>query len=110
LPRSSVALVEGKGEQEILDYFAARYGDHVLQVPPKRGFFILVWVLPVIAILAGLAWLVYLMRGWSRQIVAPKGEHPQGAAVVAASGTAEDGDDLEDEYLQRVQQDLEKLS
>ena len=102
-------LVEGKGEQEILDYFAARYGDHVLQIPPKRGFFILVWVLPVIAILAGLAWLVYLMRGWSRQTVAPKGEHPQGAAVVAPAGTVED-DDIEDEYLQRVQQDLERLS
>jgi cytochrome c-type biogenesis protein CcmH len=103
-------LVEGKGEQEILDYFAARYGDHVLQVPPKRGFFVLVWILPVIAILAGLAWLVYLMRGWSRQTAAAKGEHPQGAAVVAASGTAEDDDLTEDEYLQRVQQDLEKLS
>ena len=103
-------LVEGKGEQEILDYFAARYGDHVLQVPPKRGFFVLVWILPVIAILAGLAWLVYLLRGWSRQTAAPKGEHAQGAAVIAPSGTVEDGDDIEDEYLQRVQQDLEKLS
>jgi cytochrome c-type biogenesis protein CcmH len=103
-------LVEGKGEQEILDYFAARYGDHVLQVPPKRGFFVLVWILPVIAILAGLAWLVYLLRGWSRQPAAAKGGHPQGAAAVAPSGTAEDGGDIEDEYLQRVQQDLEKLS
>jgi hypothetical protein len=70
-------LVEGKGEQEILDY---------------------------------LAWLVYLLRGWSRQTAAEKGEHPQGAAVVAPSGTAEDGENIEDEYLQRVQQDLEKLS
>jgi cytochrome c-type biogenesis protein CcmH len=103
-------LVEGKGEQEILDYFAARYGDHVLQVPPKRGFFVLVWALPVIAILAGLAWLAYLMRGWSRRTAAAAAEYPQDAATAAASGAAEDGDPIEDEYLQRVQQDLEKLS
>jgi cytochrome c-type biogenesis protein CcmH len=103
-------LSEGRSEPEILDYFAARYGDHVLQVPPKRGFFVLVWVLPIIAILAGLAWLFYLMRGWSRQTAAPQGEHPHSAEVVAPSDVAAAGDDLEDEYLQRVQQDLERLS
>jgi cytochrome c-type biogenesis protein CcmH len=110
-------LAEGRSEQEILDYFAARYGDYVLQVPPKRGFFVLVWVLPVIAILAGLAWLVYLMRGWSRQTTpATAGylqgaQDPQGGALIATSGSPDESDlIIEDEYLQRVQQDLEKLS
>ena len=102
-------LVEGKGEQEILDYFATQYGDHVLQIPPKRGFFVLVWLLPVIAILAGLAWLIYLKRGWSRRSAAVTAEHSQGAA--AASSAMDNADKIdEDEYLQRVQQDLEKLS
>jgi hypothetical protein len=66
--------------------------------------------LPVIAILAGLAWLTYLMRGWSRKTTAATRKDSQGAAAVTASGTAEDGELIEDEYLQRVQQDLEKLS
>ena len=83
-------LAEGKGEQEILDYFATRYGDHVLQVPPKRGFFVLVWVLPVLAVLAGLAWLVYLMRGWSQQRAAAPAGDPQGPQAAGASGQAED--------------------
>jgi len=98
-------LAEGKSEQEILDYFAARYGDHVLQIPPKRGFFVWVWTLPVAAIIAGLAWLAYLMRGWSqRRAMVP-------AEIAAASDGMEDADALlEDEYLQRVQQDLERLS
>jgi len=109
-------LAEGRSDQEILDYFAARYGDHVLQVPPKRGFFVLVWVLPVIAILAGLAWLAYLMRGWSRKTPPATEGYPQGAqeaeggAVVATSGSPDESDLIEDEYLQRVQKDLEKLS
>jgi len=104
-------LAEGESEQEILDYFAARYGDHVLQVPPKRGFFVLVWVLPVVAILAGLAWLAYLMRGWSQRSAAVTSEHAQGVEMVAASDMADDADlPGEDEYLRRVEQDLEKLS
>ena len=91
-------LAEGKSEQEILDYFAARYGDHVLQVPPTRGFFVWVWALPVVAIILGLAWLAYRMRGWSRQ---------QAPVPVASNGADEAAPD--DEYLRRVQQDLEKL-
>jgi len=97
-------LAEGNSEQEILDYFSARYGDHVLQVPPKRGFFVLVWILPVIAIIAGLVWLVYLMRGWSQQRVAVSHAYPQDVQIAAVSDAAQD------EYLQRVQQDLEKLA
>lgn len=104
-------LAEGNSEQEILDYFADRYGDHVLQVPPKRGFFVLVWLLPVIAIIAGLVWLAYLMRGWSRRSAAVAAGHSQAAAVAATSSAMDDADKVEeDKYLQRVQQDLEKLS
>jgi cytochrome c-type biogenesis protein CcmH len=107
-------LAEGKGEHEILDYFSTRYGDHVLQVPPKRGFFILVWLLPVIAILAGLAWLAYLMRGWAQRSAPVTPGYPQDAETVKTSGLAADVGDTdplsEDEYLRRVQQDLEKLS
>jgi cytochrome c-type biogenesis protein CcmH len=99
-------LAEGKNEQEILDYFAARYGDHVLQVPPKRGFFVWVWVLPVIAILAGLAWLACLMRGWSQRRAAVPAEYPYSQSVEEAATS----DAVEDEYLRRVQQDLEKLT
>ncbi len=93
-------LAEGKSEQEILDYFAARYGDHVLQVPPKRGFFVWVWALPVLAIIAGLAWLAYLMHGWVGRRRKASGVPDQPA----------DQNVVEDEYLRRVQQDLEKLA
>jgi cytochrome c-type biogenesis protein CcmH len=103
-------LAEGKGEQEILDYFAARYGDHVLQVPPKRGFFVLVWALPVLAVLAGLAWLAYLMRGWSQRRAAVPAGHPQRTQTADVSSQTDDDAISEDEYLKRVEQDLEKLS
>jgi cytochrome c-type biogenesis protein CcmH len=97
-------LTEGKSEPEILDYFSSRYGDQVLQVPPTRGFFVWVWALPVAAIAIGLAWLAFRMRGWVQQpATVPVEETPPGAA--GAGEVAPAGD----EYLRRVQEDLEKL-
>jgi cytochrome c-type biogenesis protein CcmH len=102
-------LTEGRSEQEILDYFAARYGDHVLQVPPKRGFFVWVWVLPVLAILAGLAWLAFLMRRWAGHRAAPVESSERVDAGDDSGGGHEDAAP-DDEYLRRVQRDLERLS
>lgn len=101
-------LAEGENEQEILDYFATRYGDHVLQVPPKRGFFLWVWVLPILAVIAGLVWLAYLMRSWSKRRGVVPAKYPQG--IMADSDVSSAVDNYDDEYLRRVQQDLEKLS
>jgi cytochrome c-type biogenesis protein CcmH len=86
-------LGQGYTEPQILDYFATRYGDHVLQVPPKRGFFLWVWLLPALAILSGLAILVFVVRNWSRR---------------AAPAAMETGTLVEDEYWQRVQQEMEQ--
>jgi cytochrome c-type biogenesis protein CcmH len=91
-------LAQGKSEPEILDYFSSRYGDQVLQVPPTRGFFVWVWALPVAAIVVGLAWLAYRMRGWARR-----------QAAVPATSDADEAAPPGDEYLRRVQEDLEKL-
>ena len=86
-------LAAGNTDQEILDYFAARYGDHVLQVPPVRGFFVGVWVVPIAAVVVGLAVLLYLARGWSRR-------------TRAAATTPAAEDPVEDNYIERVERDL----
>ncbi len=86
-------LGQGYTEPQILEYFASRYGEHVLQVPPKHGFFLWVWLLPGLAILAGVALLVFVVRNWSRRA----------APAAIATGPA-----VEDEYLRRVQQDMEQ--
>jgi cytochrome c-type biogenesis protein CcmH len=106
-------LAEGKSEPEILDYFSSRYGDQVLQVPPTRGFFVWVWVLPVAVIVVGLAWLAYRMRGWAPAAAAPAPSEADEAApagvVGAASAGAVGAASADDKYLRRVQEDLEKL-
>ena len=42
----------GKSSEEIQAYFVSRYGEYVLLSPPKRGFNLVVWGLPFLAIAA----------------------------------------------------------
>ncbi|MCL4870292.1 MAG: cytochrome c-type biogenesis protein CcmH [Anaerolineae bacterium] len=46
-------LAEGKSKPEILDYFAANFGPQVLSEPPRQGFNLTVWVVPVVLLLLG---------------------------------------------------------
>lgn len=59
-------LEEGRSEGQILAFFQDRYGDWILLEPPKRGLHLLVWLLPAVAALAGLAMLAYYLRRWTR--------------------------------------------
>ena len=58
---------QGKSREEVQAYFVSRYGEYVLLAPPKRGFNLLVWGLPFLAVLAG-GGVVYLVaRRWTEQ-------------------------------------------
>jgi cytochrome c-type biogenesis protein CcmH len=47
-------VAAGKSDEEINDYFVARYGEWVLLEPPQRGLGWLVWLGPAMLILVGL--------------------------------------------------------
>ena len=55
-------LASGASRQEVLDYFADRYGTEVLASPPKSGFTLLAWVLPVVGLLIALAAVLLVLR------------------------------------------------
>ncbi len=69
-------LAEGKTKAEIHDYFARQYGDGVLADPPKRGFSLILWVLPVVGVVVAAGLFVQYMRQLRRQ--GEKGASPQG--------------------------------
>ena len=58
-------LRQGRSEEEIKAYFVGRYGEYVLLEPTPRGFNLVVYLLPVLAILAGALILVRAVRGWT---------------------------------------------
>ena len=55
-------LAEGATRQEVLDYFADRYGQNVLASPPKSGLNLLAWILPIAGLLAALAVALLVLR------------------------------------------------
>jgi cytochrome c-type biogenesis protein CcmH len=87
-------LAAGWSEQEIKDYFVEQYGARVLGAPPAEGFNWLVYLVPPIAILAGVYILLRALRSWKQPAAAPL-TSPQAPAV-------------EDEYTRRLEEELRK--
>jgi len=88
---------EGKSDQEVRDYFVARYGEWVL-LQPKVAENPLVWVTPVLLLLGG-AFVIY------RQV-----RREPGSATPAASApvTPTASTDSEDPYLAAVRRELDQ--
>ncbi len=59
-------LGQGWTEQQIKDYFVAKYGPRVLAKAPARGFTSLVWILPFIGLLGGGFFLWRVLRRWQQ--------------------------------------------
>jgi cytochrome c-type biogenesis protein CcmH len=57
-------LASGESEQQVLQYFRARYGDGILETPPVQGFTLLIWLGPVVMLVAGLVVLRAVASAW----------------------------------------------
>ena len=58
-------IMAGKTPEEVRAHFVAGYGEWVLLRPRARGFNLAVYILPVLALLAGAILIVVLARRWS---------------------------------------------
>jgi cytochrome c-type biogenesis protein CcmH len=57
-------LQSGKSEQQVIAYFVSRYGESIRQDPPKTGFTLLMWLGPVVMLLAGIFVVAQVARRW----------------------------------------------
>ena len=55
----------GKSNEEIKEYFVAKYGEKILLEPEARGFNLTVYIMPAIMLLGGLFLVFFLTRKWS---------------------------------------------
>jgi cytochrome c-type biogenesis protein CcmH len=94
-------LSEGWTEQQIKDYFVQQYGDRVLGTPPAKGINWLVYLVPPIAILAGVYILFRAIRLWKRPI---QGENLETTNTDSPAQT----DPSTDEYIQRMEEEVRK--
>jgi cytochrome c-type biogenesis CcmH protein len=84
LLRIDEMLKKGMSDQQIIDAFVAKYGPIVYVEPPKTGFGLVAWLMPIFYALVGLALVVFLVRKWTRR---------SAAAVPAVPGVPNDAFD-----------------
>lgn len=82
-------LAAGESEQQVIQEFHQRYGDTILESPPLQGFTLLIWLGPIVMLLAGLALLRSVARAW----------HTPPAGVAAQHGGSVDEDGSESDNL-----------
>ncbi|MFO7895164.1 MAG: cytochrome c-type biogenesis protein CcmH [Longimicrobiales bacterium] len=58
-------VVAGRTDDEIREYFISKYGEWVLLEPKARGFNLLVYLLPALALLGGVGLIVVAVRRWT---------------------------------------------
>ena len=90
-------LADGKSEAEIKQHFVDYYGARVLSEPPRTGFNWLAYVVPPIAIVAGIFVLFRAFRAWS-----------QPSEMEADMEEDEASSSSEDEYIARMEEELKK--
>jgi cytochrome c-type biogenesis protein CcmH len=88
-------LAEGKGEEEIKQYFVAQYGIRVLAEPPNR---LTTYLIPTIAILLGALLLFRGFQMWMK---------PSTTGVDAVE-TESKAKPVQDPYIARLEEELKK--
>ena len=61
------ALAEGKTEAQIRDELVAQFGPAVVAEPPKKGFDLLAWLVPLGILAAGAVGVGAVAWGWRRR-------------------------------------------
>ncbi len=93
-------LAAGNSPEQIKAQFIELYGPVVLGEPPRQGFYLTAWILPILLLVAGLAVVVWLTRRWvQKPATAP-------AAIATAAASPETAPDP---YLARVEKELQDL-
>jgi cytochrome c-type biogenesis protein CcmH len=89
-------IAEGESNNEIKDYFVARYGEIVLASPQASGFNLLVWLMPVVIAGGGGLAVVWVLKNMRRN------------AQLAAAGEKEAtlADKQLEQYLEKVDSDI----
>ena len=93
--KSQVSAGE-RSDDEVVTFIEQRYGARVLLVPKATGIDILVWALPVVALVCALAGLLFVFRRWSQSTFAAPTDDDRALVAAALAGDAGDRGDPDD--------------
>jgi cytochrome c-type biogenesis protein CcmH len=80
-------LQSGKSPDEVKAYFVEKYGEWILLEPKARGFNLVVYLLPAVAVLAGGGVIALALRKWTASAPdSPLADAPEDAEAEEFSG------------------------
>ena len=95
-------LSEGWTEDQIKTYFVDQYGDRVLAEPPRSGFNLVVYIVPLLIFVGGFVLLIQAFQRWRKA-------EPEVSSLKNAKQAVESRK-APDEYISRVEEELNKRS
>jgi cytochrome c-type biogenesis protein CcmH len=93
-------LEQGQSEEQILAYFENRYGDRVLATPRREGINLVVWIAPPAVLIIGAGLLILVLRRMA----------PSKASAANTGAALHRYDNLDAEYVARLEADLKEMS
>ena len=92
----ATSIAEGKGKEEILTSYVAKFGEKVLSAPTTTGFNLAAWITPFLALLVGGIVVGLISFRWSRKRAL---EEPKQTAIT----------EVPDEYRERLRKELDRF-
>lgn len=89
-------LEAGRSEEAVLEDVYAKHGSETRVQPRTEGFGMVGWIAPFASLLAGLGFVVWVMRRWRR-------------GTEARSRASEVPEEVVDRYRSQIDEDLEDL-
>lgn len=77
----SARAASGKSDEQILTDFEKQYGMEVYMEPPKHGFSLLAWIMPVAYLVFGTLLVLFVISRWSKRPGGETAEAPQAAGI-----------------------------
>lgn len=100
-------LAEGQSEEEIKAYFELQYGARALAEPPRSGFTLAVWILPIIAVVVG---AFFFLRYLSQmRVETSPGDASLTEPTLSSETTPVDQDPDQDDYTSRIERELREM-
>jgi cytochrome c-type biogenesis protein CcmH len=93
-------VIQGLTVKQIENRMVRNYGPAVLAQPPKSGFSLLVYIVPPVVVVGGIALLLYTVPRWRRRTAAARSAGGAGEAGSALS--AQDAERLDRELAERL--------
>ena len=71
-------IAQGMGQEQIIGFFRAKYGEKILSAPTTEGFNLLAWIIPFAAVFAGCFIIVGAISRWRANPVIQAESLPNG--------------------------------